>query len=78
MDKEDKKELDTSLEPQLDLATNQITPDDDLFDVSTETFWEQAKKKDKFAPSILQLLKDRPQYHKGIPSAECKDRDGCL
>ena len=44
-------------------------------DVPTEIL---ARERDKFAPLILKLLKDGARYHKGIPLAECEDRDGCL
>ena len=38
----------------------------------------QARKRDKFAPLILKLLKDGARYHKGIPLAKCEDRAGLL
>lgn len=57
-DEKNKEELDISLEPQLDLSTNQITPDNHPFNIPTETLWEQTREKDKLTPSILKLLKD--------------------
>ena len=58
IDEEDKEEPDISLEPQLDLTADQVAPDEDPLDILTETLWNQAKEKDKFAPLILKLLKD--------------------
>ena len=78
LDNNDSNETDISFEPQLDLATDQTQPDDDPLDVPTETLWDLARERDKFAPLILKLLKEGARYHKGIPLAECEDRNGYL
>lgn len=56
LDNDDYNAVDILFEPQLDLATDQAQPDDDPLDVPTETLWDLAKERDKFAPLVLKLL----------------------
>lgn len=60
-------------EPEFDLVTDKTQHNDDHLDVPIETMWDLVKKKDKFAPLILKLLKKKVYYHKSISLAECED-----
>ena len=78
LNNDDGDDMDISFEPQLNLATDQAQPNDDPLNVPTETLWDLARERDRFAPLILILLKEGARYHKGILLAECEDRNGYL
>ena len=65
-------------EPQLDLDSDQVAPDQDPMDVATQHLWNLAQDRDQFAPRILDMLANGARYHSGIQLAECEDRDGSL
>ena len=67
---------DSDSEPQLDLP---IDPQDEEFlDTSTESLWQKARERDKFAPRVLKVLQEGARHHGGIQLAECKEINGSL
>ena len=77
LDEDDDTETDRE-EPQLDLVTDQLNPDDDPMDVATQDLWNRALDRDKFSPRVLEMLRNGSRYHSGIQLAECEDRNGIL
>ena len=75
LDEDDDTETDHE-EPQLDLVTDQLNPDDDPMDVATQDLWNRALDRDKFSPRVLEMLRNGSRYHSGIQLAECEDRNG--
>lgn len=69
-DNNDSNKTDILFKPQLDLAIDQTKPDNDSLDVCTETLQDLARKKDKFTPLILKLLKKDAYYYKDISLAK--------
>lgn len=64
------------LEPQLDQGIP--NPDEDPADIPTQALWDQAENSDRFAPQVLEALRNGVRYHSRIPLAECEDRDNSL
>lgn len=73
LDNNDRNKIVILFEPEFDLVTDQTQHNDDHLDVPIETMWDLVKKRDKFAPLILKLLKEKACYHKSISLAECED-----
>ena len=77
LDEDDDTETDHE-DPQLDLVTDQLNPDNDPMDVATQDLWNRALDRDKFSPRVLEMLRNGSRYHSGIQLAECEDRNGIL
>ena len=71
-------EIPDTEEPPLDLASDQVDPDQDPMDIATQNLWNTAQNRDQFAPRILNMLANGDRYHSGIQLAECENRDGVL
>ncbi|KAI4219223.1 MAG: hypothetical protein L6R36_008474, partial [Xanthoria steineri] len=64
------------LEPQLDQGVP--APEEDPADVPTQSLWEEAEERDRFAPEILDALRSGARHYSRIPLAECEERNQSL